>query len=344
MHNIKYWDINTGAIKTARHDSKDEIQFGDNPSNRSPASKHLMEVFTGSADHTTTTAPEHVAIELTDKMSTSAIDILERSLLDLPLPYTVAAAAKVNRKQQEWMDRKINKLKKAFRRPDIGNLKHELSTLDIISTNKYAHTTSHTVPLNEKVYHSTLGMIVATHPDIKHAVELVEFQVGTSAHRHIRSWKRRLKGTIITTINNEPITSEEDIKIVIQRARSNKQTTIKIEFGSLVRFAMSGEGVPTLQSDQLNVIAHHLNSINNEEDIWVDKMDWPQQIDSVDSIKEKVKINIMKRNKLKLTPEWDDFLKSEWKQLDRYAKVGMFGDPVEADQWMTILPWVWSYV
>jgi hypothetical protein len=36
----------------------------------------------------------------------------------------------------------------------------------------------------------------------------------------------------------------------------------------------------------------------------------------------------MKSNKLKLTPEWDDFLKSEWKQLDRYTKVGMFGDPV----------------
>jgi hypothetical protein len=47
-------------------------------------------------------------------------------------PYTVAAAAaKVNRKQQRWMDRKNNKLKKAFRRPDIGDLKHELSTLDI---------------------------------------------------------------------------------------------------------------------------------------------------------------------------------------------------------------------
>jgi hypothetical protein len=110
MHNIKYWDVNTGSIKTAKHDSKDEIQFGDNPSNRSPAS--LMGVFTGSADHTTTTAPEHVEIELKDKMSTSAIDILERSLLDSPLPYTVAAAAKVNRKQQRWMDRKINKLKR----------------------------------------------------------------------------------------------------------------------------------------------------------------------------------------------------------------------------------------
>jgi hypothetical protein len=75
MHNIKYWDINTGSIKTAKHDSKDEIQYGDNPHNRSPASKHLMEVFTGSADHTTATEPEHVEIELKHKMSTSHMDL-----------------------------------------------------------------------------------------------------------------------------------------------------------------------------------------------------------------------------------------------------------------------------
>jgi hypothetical protein len=53
MYNTKFWDVHTGAIKTAKHDLKDEIQFGDDPSNRSPASKHLMEVFTGSNDHTT---------------------------------------------------------------------------------------------------------------------------------------------------------------------------------------------------------------------------------------------------------------------------------------------------
>jgi hypothetical protein len=155
-----------------------------------------MEVFTGSADHTTATAPEHVEIELKDKMSTSPIDILERSLLDSPLPYTVVAAAKVNRKQQWWMNRKINRMKAVFRRPEIGDLKHELSTVDI-STNKYVHTTSHTIPLNEKAYYPTLGLIVASHPDMKHAVELVEFQVGTSTHCHIRSWKRRLRGTIM---------------------------------------------------------------------------------------------------------------------------------------------------
>ena len=44
-------------------------------------------------------------------------------------------------------------------------------------------------------------------------------------------------------------------------------------------------------------------------------------------------------SQLKLMPEWDNF------QLDRYAKVIMFGEQVKADQWMTILLWwVWTYV
>ena len=44
--------------------------------------------------------------------------------------------------------------------------------------------------------------------------------------------------------------------MMVQNARKNKQKNITIVFGSLVGFAMSKEGVPTLQADQLNVIAH----------------------------------------------------------------------------------------
>ena len=63
MHNIKYWDVNTGTVKLAKHDSKDEIQYGDNVENRLPASQHLIKVFTGSTDHTTNTEPEKVNLK-----------------------------------------------------------------------------------------------------------------------------------------------------------------------------------------------------------------------------------------------------------------------------------------
>ena len=49
MQNIKYWDVNSGAVKTAKHELKGELQYGDDIDNRSPASEHLLEVFTGMA-------------------------------------------------------------------------------------------------------------------------------------------------------------------------------------------------------------------------------------------------------------------------------------------------------
>ena len=116
-------------------------------------------------------------------------DLLQHS----PLPYIAKAAAAaqvtVPRNQQQRINRlcnKINKMKPAFRRPDILDLKHELETLDT-STNTYIHTTSHEVPLNNTQFHPTLGMITQVHPNMSNAIELIEFQVSTTTHRHIRS-------------------------------------------------------------------------------------------------------------------------------------------------------------
>jgi len=41
---------------------------------------------------------------------------------------------------------------------------------------------------------------------------------------------------------------------------------------------------------------------------------------------------------------WDKFHQSEWKQLNRYYKVGMFGEPCIAPVDATKLPWVRTYL
>ena len=48
----------------AKHDSKNELQYGNDIENRSPASKYLLKVFTGSLEHTANTEPE--SLELKD--------------------------------------------------------------------------------------------------------------------------------------------------------------------------------------------------------------------------------------------------------------------------------------
>ena len=95
MHNIKYWDVNSGAVKIAKHDSKDEFQYGDDIDNRSPASQHLLEVFTGRSNHTTNTEPESIELKLKlkDEASPTATDVLNEILNTSELPYTAKAVA-----------------------------------------------------------------------------------------------------------------------------------------------------------------------------------------------------------------------------------------------------------
>ena len=79
---------------------------------------------------------------------------------------------------------------------------------------------------------------------------------------------------------------------------------------------MSGLGVPTLQADQLNVIAHHLNEINTSQDLWPNKEDWPKLMDSPEIKEEQIRINKLQRKNLIGTEDWPEFQKSELKQLN----------------------------
>ena len=78
----------------------------------------------------------------------------------------------------------------------------------------------------------------------------------------------------------------------MKQAKQQHKKSIKVEFGSLAGFAMSGEGIPTLQTDQMNVIAHHIHSIQMQQDLWPekDKTKWPKNIDSAESIKQQIQI------------------------------------------------------
>ena len=99
---------------------------------------------------------------------------------------------------------------------------------------------------------------------MKDLIKLVEFYVGTIP-------QRRLQGTLIISVKIESITNDNDIVITLQNGRRNKHKNITIVFGLLVGLATSREGVPTIQVDQLNVIAHHFYEINTNGDLWPDK-------------------------------------------------------------------------
>ena len=131
------------------------------------------------------------------------VEILENSTK----PYTAAAAAKL----------RMSVSKVLYQRPDVSALLYDLESFDI-STNKFYFTTHQTVPIGG--VHPTMGLVVQRHPDIADAIELVSIQIGTAAHKHIRSWKRNLHGSIITAINGISIKSRAHI---ISSTRSVRQ-------------------------------------------------------------------------------------------------------------------------
>ena len=67
-------------------------------------------------------------------------------------------------------------------------------------------------------------------------------------------------------------------------------------------------------------------------------------MDSPEIKEEQIRINKLQRKKLIGTEDWPEFQKSEYKQLNRYKDAGMFGKPVPMEHWMTVLPWVWTYL
>jgi hypothetical protein len=92
-NDIRYWDVNTQAKTTAGHGEYDELQYGEEPSQQSPASKHLLNIMTG-ADHTErrTDIMHEKEQTVNDKPDTEPIDTTQLVLDSCSPPYTATAA------------------------------------------------------------------------------------------------------------------------------------------------------------------------------------------------------------------------------------------------------------
>ena len=77
------------------------------------------------------------------------------------------------------------------------------------------------------------------HPDIEDAVEFIDMKVGSIAHNNVKNWKRCLRGTIITKVDGETVTSVQQMNKLIEKARHNKLQEVNIEFGLLKAFAIN---------------------------------------------------------------------------------------------------------
>jgi hypothetical protein len=261
--NIRYWDMNAQQERSATHMGQDEVQYGDAPAKRSPASKHLIEVITGTPHEQRQTdillddkalPPTKYQTVLTEPGVIN--DHNSWTIDDSPIPFP-AAAAKV-------------KIKHGRKPEEI--LTHELLLMDI-TTNIHEPAVSETLPLQGG--HPTLGLITEQHPEYQDTITLIRCDPGTVSHKQIRRWKSRLRGSTIRMVDDITIIDIDQFAETIRLKRLTGQLYVKIQFANPRWSAMSGDGLPTLQFDQLNVITHHLNAINTDGTSWDDPIKWP---------------------------------------------------------------------
>jgi hypothetical protein len=327
--NLKYHDVHTQRRKWAHHVTMDEFQYGDEPANRSTASKHILETFTqlphtkvGGQKLHQTVKPIVLDHPLPSDRYPNQVDIQ----LD-PLPYTHAAAAKFERPREQDLSEVLEQ--------------HNIS-LDDSGT-----LISETVIL--KGTHPLLGMGLLPDKDNESCIYLQTVTPNTPMSI-IPRWRSRFRGVHLRSINDIPVHSIADVKSIIRDQRQKRKTNITIQLAKPLAPAMADHGVPQLHLDQLNVIAHHLDTIKqNRTTSWPGSpTDMPplDEDDIVAAISKGLAIPRMTRRTVMNSPEAAKWRTTEWTQLTKYQNQGMFGDPCERpdDPTAVILPFVWTYV
>ena len=167
---IRYWDVHNQCERQAKHVAKDETMYGKDPTQRSPAAKHLIEIFTQTPhaqrftdkilDNQTTTTNNHHALQEVQQINT---DQFQTELTTLPQQ---AAAAKAVAYKPLTMEELIQ---------DIRNLN---TTIELWEPHS-----SECIPTQGT--HPTLGLRIEPHPDLARCIQFQGCIPGTTAHKHI---------------------------------------------------------------------------------------------------------------------------------------------------------------
>jgi hypothetical protein len=343
MDNIIYWDIHSQQKRTARHYKFDEVHYGTAPEKRNPAARHLIEVHTGTPH---TERRTDVLLEPSTDVEQTTNPILDTNtqiIQDSPLPHTAPIPPILGANVHIIPDEPPTATVSRVTLPSPDELTQSLQLLDI-SLNITEPAITETVILSGT--HPTLGLVTEDHPEYTDTVILKRMHPGTICHKTIPRWKSRLRGSIVRMIDEITVENSAQIPNIIRDKRTQGKSHVRIQFARPNFTALNGEGIPTLNFDQLNVIAHHLNAIDTGEDQWQDKSTWPPISDEsiALAIYKGLAIPKLTRRKLEQSPAWDTFRSSEWIQLDKYHSQGMFGTPCAKPKDAIVLPWVWSYL
>ena len=183
-------------------------------------------------------------------------------------------------------------------------------------------------------------------------VVLIECKKGTSSAR-IPRWRSQLRGATILEINGTQIQRKKDVEMMIEQSKKENMKTIHITFATSKRVNIhSQRGIPQLFHDQLNILSTYQQELRKKERIVAHHCrndEWESIVRQMNDENKECKGNKIVPNKLTRKwlmqqSDWDDWQKSEWKQLDQYQQQNMFGDPEPRPTKANILMLLWTYL
>ena len=214
--------------------------------------------------------------------------------------------------------------------------------------------------------HPTLGLQLK-HNELHNLPQLKHCLRSTPSAR-LNSWRRDLRDGFINRINDTNVHTIADVQNAIAACRNRGDTTIKVHFALIDTVSIHTEkGLPQLFFDQLNIVSKHLFELRTDPAynekfariIGLDRIDdddlteenrtiledlhqlIAHNIDSTELTKRRTKLS---RRKLKECSDWDDWFKSEHKQLDQYHAQNTFGPPQELPKNANVLNLLWTYL
>ena len=230
----------------------------------------------------------------------------------------------------------------------------------IMSNNPYGPTLEIVCKL--KGNHCTLGMELDDE-SMTNRIILLNCKKGTPSAR-VPKWRSQLRGAMLAAIDGIEVTSIADVVRTLDKIKFQSSTkkvserNVRLKFITLEKVSVHPQkGVPQIYFDQLNVIArHHLElaekaTVILEDDTTDD--DWEDRIAKLSDENGGVAITHQKSEKVveKLTrkllmkrDDWNDWKKSEAKQLNQYEQQNMFGEPEPRPTKANILNLLWTYL
>ena len=183
--------------------------------------------------------------------------------------------------------------------------------------------------------HPTLGLIT-TMCQFRNRVQLVNMEKSTPGAR-IPKWRSTLRHAYIIGVDGALISNAADLQQAIHKARQTKQIKLHVTFATEQRHGIhSVDGNLSMYFDQMNACAKHILAADMEFKKQQDQLQQPpsepiiRHADSSHTAPPDPDLGkFFTKKQLMNRTDWEDWRKSQWKQVDQYETQGMFGDPQE---------------